>query len=215
MTSRSCFLPTAIAMNKLLFLLLCLGLALPLPAQNLGGGLILGFNASQVDGDAVGGFRQFGLSGGAFVTYELGDQLHLQPEILYDQLGSRDRGGFFSLRTTHISVPVLLAYTLPMDLGSGAQDITLEAGPVIGILLVARDNNSGADYTNTYTNPDFRAVVGGEYRFSDRWAFHMRWGYSIVSFLRSGPRPIYLSINAPGLYHHYVQFSMRYYLGGG
>ncbi|RMG69085.1 MAG: PorT family protein [Bacteroidetes bacterium] len=199
-------------MKKLFALLLPILLFSLLPAQNLGGGLILGFNASQVDGDAVGGFRQFGLSGGGFVTYRIHEQMHLQPEILYDQLGSRDRGGFFSLRTTHISIPVLFAYTLPVDLGSGYQDLILEAGPVVGVLLAARDNNSGANYTSTYTNPDFRAVVGGEYRFSDRWAFHMRWGYSIVSFLRSGSRPIYLSINAPGLYHHYVQFSLRRYL---
>lgn len=199
-------------MKKLLFLLLTGLLWGGVAAQNLGGGLALGFNASQVDGDAVGGFRQIGFSLGGFVTYPLNDQLHLQPEIIFDQLGSRDRNGFFSLRTTHISVPLLLAYDLPLDLGDGEQRIMLEAGPVVGILLAARDQNTGADYTNTYTNPDFRAVIGGEYRFTDRWAFHMRWGYSIVSFLRSGPRPIYLSINAPGLYHHYVQFSMRYYL---
>lgn len=180
--------------------------------QNLGGGLSLGFNASQVDGDGVGGFRQVGLSLGGFVYYDLSDRLRFQPEVLFDQLGSRDRGGFFSLRTQHITVPLLLSLQVPVDLGNGLHDIHFEAGPALGVLLMGRDNYTGADYSATYRNPDLRVLGGFGYDLSARWAFHLRYGYSAISFLRTGNRPIYLRPDAPGLYHHYVTFSLRYHL---
>lgn len=182
-------------------------------AQNLGGGISLGANFSQIDGDTDGGFRQVGLSAGGFVRYQLNDKFFLQPEIVYDQLGSRQRQGFFVIRSHHISIPLLLTTNLGLELDDGEQEIQLEAGPVIGILLSASERLSGEDQTVIFRNPDFRAVVGGSYRFSDRWSFNLRYGYSIVSFLRRNPPGTFpLDPTRGGLFHHYVSASLRLHL---
>ena len=165
---------------------------LPVVGQNFSGGLVLGFNASQVDGDNDGGFRQIGPSVGGFVQYELGDKLLLQPEIVFEQLGSVAKGGGFGIRTTHISIPIMLSTEIPIDFGDGDRNITLQAGPVKGNLLGAKDNFRGTDNSDTYRKPDLRAAAGASWQFSDRWALVGRYGYSVISFLDGGSRPAYL-----------------------
>lgn len=182
-----------------------------LVAQNLSGGIALGANASQVDGDLVSGYSKVGLSLGGFVTYEFNDRLALQPEILFEQLGSATQGVGLLLNTNHISVPILLQATIPVDLGGGAQNVQLQAGPVIGVLLSARDQNR--DLTASLSRTDLRAVAGVGYRFTDRWSLLVRWGYSVLSFV---PTNATLSqIIAPGragLFHHYFNLSLRLHL---
>lgn len=198
--------------HLLLWVILLSSLSL-LSAQNLSGGLVLGFNASQVDGDNDGGFRQIGPSVGGFVQYGLGDRLVLQPEIVFEQLGSVAKGGGFGIRTTHISVPILLSTEIPIDFGDGDREVIVQAGPVIGILLGAKDIFTGVDFSPAYRNSDLRAVAGIGLGFSERWSVVGRYGYSIISFLGAGSRPAYLRTGAPGLFHHYVNFSLRYHLG--
>ena len=71
--------------KKLLFttIILCF-FGLQSFSQGFGGGLHVGLNASQIDGDAVSGFNKAGLSIGAFVNYEIGDNIFLQPELLFE-----------------------------------------------------------------------------------------------------------------------------------
>lgn len=198
-------------MKHILFMLFLLPATLM--AQNFGGGAILGANFSQIDGDTDAGFRQVGLSVGGFVRYDLNDRFFLQPEIKYEQLGSRQRQGFFVIRSHHISIPILLTTNLGIDLGEGNQEIQLEAGPVVGILLGASERISGNDQSTIFRNPDFRAVAGGTYRFSERWSFSLRYGYSIFSFLRRNPPNTFpLDASRGGLFHNYVALSFRYHL---
>jgi len=178
-------------------------------AQNIGGGLVLGGIASQVDGDASGGFRQPGVSFGAYVNYSFSDRLYFQPEILFQQLGARDAGGFFGIRTNHVSIPLLLGTAIDLNLGDSRQAIEIQAGPVIGVLLSANDQISGDDYTSVYDPIDFRAVAGISYRMGNQWSVNFRYGRSIVSFLRTGFTPIYLISSTRGLFHRYVSLSLR------
>ena len=182
-------------------------------SQNLSGGIIFGLNASQVDGDSDGGFRQVGPVLGGYVSYPLSDKLQLQPEIIFEQLGSVSKGRFFAIRTSHISVPVLLSYPIEIELEDGNRQLELQAGPVIGILLGAKDGVSGEDFSTTYRSTDIRAVAGGTYQIAERWKLSLRYGYSVISFLKTGTNPNILRPGAPGLYHHYVQLSFRYGLG--
>lgn len=184
-----------------------------LSGQNLSGGIVLGFNTSQVDGDSDGGFRQIGPAVGAYVSYPLSDRMHLQPEILFEQLGSVSKGRFFAIRTSHISVPILLTFPLELDLGDRGQEIELQVGPVVGILLGAKDAVSGTDYSAVYRNPDFRMVAGAGFGLSDRWQALLRYGYSLISFLPGGTTNSFIRPGAAGLYHHYVHLSFRYRLG--
>ena len=198
---------------RLLLFLLLIGLASVAWSQNLGGGLVIGGNISQIDGDTDGGFRQAGLVIGGFVNYPLGPNWYLQPEILYDQLGSRQRQGFFVIRSHHISVPILISTQINLQLGGQNQTISLEAGPVIGILLGASERLSGQDQTDLFRQPDLRAVAGGSYRFSERLSFSVRYGYSILSFLRNNPANTFpLDPTRGGLFHHYIHVGLRLHL---
>ena len=90
---------------------------------------------------------------------------------------------------------------------------TNRSRPVIGILLGASERISGDDQSTIFRNPDFRVVFGGTYRFSDRWSFNVRYGYSIVSFLRRNPPNTFpLDASRGGLFHNYVNLSLRYHL---
>ncbi|MEM7368966.1 MAG: porin family protein [Bacteroidota bacterium] len=187
-----------------------LGVAGSLMSQNLSGGLILGFNTSQVDGDADGGFRQIGPVLGGFVNYPLTQKMDLQTELIFEQLGSVSKGRFFAIRTSHISVPILATFPLDIDLGDEKRRLAFQAGPVIGILLGAKDGVSGTDFSTVYRQTDLRVQAGAGYHVSNRWELVLRYGYSVYSFLKGGANPTYLRPGAPGLYHHYVQFSFRY-----
>ncbi|RMG31113.1 MAG: hypothetical protein D6730_01685, partial [Bacteroidetes bacterium] len=153
----------ASARSGLPLLLCCLMLlAAPAHSQNVGGGLILGLNASQIDGDRFAGFQKAGLNIGGFVYYAFSPSLRLQPEIVFEQLGSANEQELI-IKMNYISVPVLLNITVPLTIGASEQPIEVHAGPVIGILLKAT-NFLGDDQTDFFDNTDLRGVVGVAYR---------------------------------------------------
>jgi hypothetical protein len=196
-----------------LLLLLCWCLPLALPAQTFGGGLLAGLNISQIDGDQDLGFRQPGMFLGGFLTYRLKERVALQPEIVFEQLGSRDRlDSLFNLRLNYTSFNLLLQGRINLNLGdSSQQEIVLEIGPAIGYLVGATENLSGRDQSNSFSPVDVRGLVGGTLQMSERWAFSLRYGYSMLSMLRSsGTRPPGTAAGVSGLFHHYLNFSLRY-----
>lgn len=193
----------------LLSLIAIFSILYPLSAQNFGGGISVGMNASQIDGDAVNGFNQPGLSLGAFVNYEVGDNIYLQSELLFEQLGSSFQGIVFA-RTSHLSLPILLKINLPIELGSGSQAIQLHAGPVIGLLVRAR-NDAGGDLSPNLKSYDTRIVGGLSYRLGPGFSFMLRYGYSLGSFIKTNA-PASLNLLAPGktgLAHNYVNLALR------
>ncbi len=188
-----------------------LGGAVSLPAQGLSGGLHLGANASQVDGDLSAGFNQVGLSLGGFVSFQLNDPLSLQVEMLYEQLGSA-RQGTLILRTHHISLPILLRYTVPIELADGKHHLDLHLGLSPGYLFSAKDEWS--DVTEQLQRYDLRSIAGVEYRFSERGSLMMRFGYSVLSFLDTNA-PLSSNLLGPGksgLAHNYITLGLRLWL---
>lgn len=190
-------------MKKICLLLVSSLFFVPMLAQNLGGGLSLGFNASQVDGDNFRGFNKAGFSVGGFVTYPINDRFSLQPEILVEQLGSASQQQLI-VQTTHVDVPVLLSATVPIELGETTQEIQVVAGPVIGVLLGAKDFN--VDITDDLKKVDYRATAGIAYRLG-RVSLGIRYGYSLNTFAK-GTSNVGLFLTGP--YHHYVNFSLHY-----
>ncbi|MDX2246777.1 MAG: outer membrane beta-barrel protein [Bacteroidia bacterium] len=192
-------------MKKYFFLLIAALLGSSAQSQNLGGGLVVGFNASQVDGDDFRGFNKAGLSLGGFVTYPINDRFSFQPEILVEQLGSANQQQLI-VQTTHADVPLLLNITVPIELGETTQEIQVVAGPVIGVLLRAKDFN--VDITNNLKRVDYRATAGIIYRMG-RFGLGIRYGYSLNTFAK-GTSNIGLFLTGP--YHHYVNFSLRWFI---
>jgi len=195
--------------KKLLFILFSLLTFTQLQAQYFGGGISVGMNASQIDGDAVKGFNQAGLSLGVFVNYEVGDNIYIQPELIFEQLGSSFEGIVF-VRTSHLSLPLLLKINIPVEIGSNTQAIQLHAGPVLGLLIRAR-NDIGNDLSNNLKSYDTRLVAGLSYRLGPGFSFMLRYGYSLGSFIQTNA-PASANLLAPGktgLAHNYVNIAFR------
>ncbi len=79
------------------------------------GGLVGGFNLSQIEGDDAAGYNKIGLQGGARVAIILKEKMDLGIELLFSQRGSAARnenqGRFaFKLTLNYIEVPVLFNY---------------------------------------------------------------------------------------------------------
>lgn len=197
-------------------ILLWLSLSLPLTAlaQTFGGGLLAGLNISQIDGDQAHGYRQPGLYLGGFLTYRLQERLALQPELVFEQLGSRDRSGFISWRLNYATLHLLFQGRIAINLGGDKrQEVVLEAGPALGYALGATDQISGNDLSTGINRVDLRGLAGGTLQLSPRWGFSLRYGYSLGSLLRrSGPRLPGVPPTVNGLFHNYIQFSLRYTL---
>jgi hypothetical protein len=101
--------------NKLIFILLFL---FPLISfgQRFEGGLMAGFNGSQIKGDRNYGFHKFGLAGGAWVQTDINEKVFLSMEIKYNQKGNKinptikNDFWLYIYRLNYIDVPVLIGY---------------------------------------------------------------------------------------------------------
>lgn len=177
-------------------------------AQNLGGGLVLGMNLSQIDGDNEGGFRKPGAALGGYVSFRLSDKLELQPEILFDQIGSVSQNGFFSNRFNYFSFPLLINFQIPIILGDERRMLKLQAGPVPSVLLSAKDkllSPTNNDITESSKSVDIRIGLGAVFELKPALSFSLRWNYSMVPFAKGTSNRFPLG----GPWHEYLQISLR------
>ena len=86
-------------------------------AQNIGGGLALGLNASQVDGDNYAGYHKMGLNIGVTGFIPVRDKMAISVEISLNQKGSTKRphpqdpyGNSYKLRLDYLDIPVLFNF---------------------------------------------------------------------------------------------------------
>lgn len=105
-------------MKKLFFILSILLIINDLSAQNrFGGGLVLGFNASQMDGDRAAGYSKVGLNAGLRGTVRLNEdgKWQLRTEMLFSQRGARTIERDLVITNwkatlNYLEVPVLVSY---------------------------------------------------------------------------------------------------------
>ena len=103
----------------LLFVVFAFAFGINMIAQNFYGGIILGGTASQVGGDARGGYNKVGVVGGAFAGLKLTEDFDVQMELKYIQKGSystdvENRPAFdpFLIKLDYVDLPVVLSYNL-------------------------------------------------------------------------------------------------------
>lgn len=77
-------------------------------AQEFEGGLLCGISASQIDGDDYGGYHKIGLTAGAFLKRELGDNWLTQFEMRYMQKGAAWYEGDYIITLNYIELPFLV-----------------------------------------------------------------------------------------------------------
>ena len=109
-------------LQAFVFVLLFLSGTFSLFGQHFKGGLLLGFNASQVDGDTYSGYDKFGLMGGVYVYTPISSMFDVQMEIKYMGKGARKRTSGEDLtqyrsNLNYIEIPILLRFNTKSKIG--------------------------------------------------------------------------------------------------
>ena len=153
-------------------------------AQTFKSEIILGLNASQVDGDNFGGFNKVSFNAGFGIIRELNEKWFYRLQILYARKGSASSSRdffFFRFRVNYLEVPVLFHYQFfegRLSAGAG-----LSPGYLLGANL---DNGSGfGETTDSYRRIDVPYQFVVRYQLSDKISTEIRWSRSLFSYRRT------------------------------
>jgi hypothetical protein len=208
--------------RKILMVIAILLFAFPSFSQKFEGGLLAGFNGSQVRGYAYSnGFHKLGFVGGAWVLTDISDKIYLSGEIKYNQKGSRQNpnkknGYVLSLyRLNYIDMPLLIGYRYK-------DYLSFLGGLSFGYLLNSslRDNDGEVkDYDGSLHSYEIGMFVGAKVDF-DRliernWArkltFDIRYQFSAMSIYNRN----YLFYSPYGHFNSLISTSLYYTIGLG
>lgn len=186
-------------MRKLIFILVA-GLLVPTSAwaQLQSYGVKAGGASAKVSGDGGSSDSMLGLSFGVFGEVPAGENLTIQPELLFSQKGYKYDAGSIDVTNTlsYIAVPVLVK----MNLGQASAQARpfVFAGPEVGMLLSAKAKADGvsADIKDGFKSLDFGAVVGAGVGIGNI-SIDARYGLGLASIVDGGSgknRAISLSV---------------------
>jgi len=181
--------------KTLLLLFLTFGFGFNANAQLFKAGVAAGFNAAQIEGDDMNGYKKFGLNAGVLMDVNINEKFAVGFEILYSQKGSRgnffnDNDEFFQrkIKLDYIEIPILFKYrdSRGMDFGGGIS---------IARLVSKQYKENGTDFTLDYfsvtefedndaRNFDFNIVLDAAYNINSRFQIGARWSYSLGAFQR-------------------------------
>jgi len=158
--------------------------------QNFNGGILLGGNISQVDGDTYDGYFKVGPMGGGYVSLQVSPHSSFQMELEYIQKGSRknadpEKGDnkMYLLRLHYIEIPVLYQFTF-------ARRFAAEIGPAADISLGSYEETENGEVTNTV--PLRPVTLSGILGVSGYITRHLkagfRFNYSLLS-IRNADSP--------------------------
>ncbi len=152
----------------------------PADAQRFKGGVIAGFNLSQIDGDDLAGFNKIGVNSGIYSSMILSDRWQLSLELLFSQLGSNQNtndgfnAAFDKINLNVVEVPVLLNFLeWKFHVQGGISYNRLISKKIIQI--------SGDDVSETTPIEEnmFALALGVTYFSSEKIGFNFRWSKSL------------------------------------
>jgi hypothetical protein len=153
-------------------------------SQQFEGGVIAGFNASQVDGDLYKGYRKPGIALGGYVQANLSRMVFIGMELKFMQKGSRN---IDSLATNgQIKYVMRLNYVdMPFYLGiRTSEKISFLVGLSPGYLLSGNEYNDYGIFPEQDRRPfkaiDLEALLGFRFQFTDRLFVDLRGAYSLL-----------------------------------
>ncbi len=197
--------------SRLLFLailvVLFLGLARRADAQRFLGGVSLGMNLTQVDGDDLYGFHKVGLNVGPMVAMPFGRNRNwsVSMELLYSQKGSYHSGSTDSTRyrlvQNYAEVPVLVYITDKKAISGG---LGFAYGQLVGYSETKNNfYDSIYHYTSGLSNNEFSVIADIRVRLWSKLWGNIRYQYS----LRSNRS---VEVTDPGSYPRYVDAREQY-----
>lgn len=155
------------------------------------GGLVLGANFTQVDGDTYEGYHKVGLNAGGIVYVKLSDNIGVSMEMLYTQKGSHAFsqsespyiGSYFSeykLKLNYVEVPIMFHFLT-------SRKLHYEVGASYAQLI----NSNESLYSDpgmvidpniySFRKSDISVLAGGSYQIYKWWFLEARFQYSLVT----------------------------------
>jgi hypothetical protein len=170
--------------KKLLFSVAILFLANWASAQRFEGGLLAGFNATQVEGDYFKGYNKPGILAGFFVQTDVAPAIFAGMEIKYSQKGSRKRikpkdpdPEKYIMRLGYVDVPVFIGFRTN-DKGA------VVAGVSAGYLIHAMEFDVYGEFPqedqNAFKNLDLQPFLGFQFDMLDNVKLDLRFALSVL-----------------------------------
>jgi hypothetical protein len=198
-------------MNKIFLTFFLLWQSVSALTQSFHGGIIVGLNAAQIDGDLYSGFDKAGAQGGVFVTHPVYSSLEARMEIKYSARGARnpasdDNTGYYKLSLHYIDIPFMLGAKIK-------QKATFELGLVPGYLFAtggADDSGKLPDeYLIEFNRFDLGILGGLSYALCNKIALNFRYTYSLLS-IRHNSATLSSNHQKGADYNNYLSCSISY-----
>ena len=152
--------------------------------QRFEGGLLAGFNATQVEGDNFKGYHKPGILAGFFVQTEIIPAIFTGMEIKYSQKGSRKKINpkdpdpeKYIMRLGYVDLPVYAGFRTS---NSGA----VLAGVSVGYLIHAKEYDEYGEFAvedqHDFNNFDLQPFVGFQFDMLDRVSLDLRFALSVM-----------------------------------
>ncbi|MCG6189636.1 porin family protein [Maribellus maritimus] len=153
-------------------------------AQRFQGGILAGYNATQVEGDSYKGYHKPGILAGAFVQTDIAPAVFAGLEIKYSQKGARNRikpkdedPDKYIMRLGYIDIPVFVGFR--------ASDKSAVVGGIsAGYLVHAKEFDEYGEFVredqNAFNDFDLQPFVGFQFDMLDRLKLDLRIAYSVL-----------------------------------
>lgn len=182
-------------------------------AQRFEGGLLAGFNGTQVEGDRYKGYHKPGLLAGAFVQTDLAPAVFAAMELKYSQKGARSKPKIMQNNPNQQVVladpsdPSMQKYImrlgyaeLPVYAGFRTSEVISVIGGVsFGYLLHAAEYDDygkfPAESEQAFNQVDVQPFLGFQFDFLDNLKLDLRLAYSVLP-IRGKPLDNYYWISS-------------------
>lgn len=153
-------------------------------SQRFEGGVLVGLNASQVDGDTYSGYKKPGVVAGGYVQTDLSRTVFAGMELKFAQKGSRNVDSLatdgqikYIMRLTYAELPVYLGIRT-------SERISLLVGLSPGYLIKGTEYNDYGKFVAQDQHPfnafDLEAMLGFRFQLAKRIFVDLRGAYSLL-----------------------------------
>jgi hypothetical protein len=151
-------------------------------AQRFDGGAILGFNASQVEGDTYKGYNKPGVVAGFYVETDVAPAIFAAMEIKYSQKGARKKVTTkdptkYIMRLNYIDIPLYMAFRT-------SEKSAIIAGVSTGFLISAKEIDEYGEFPpedqNEFNTIDLEPLIGFQFDFIENLKADLRFSLSVL-----------------------------------
>ncbi len=152
--------------------------------QRFKAGITAGLNASQIRGDATGGYNKLGIAAGLRAITVFTDRTDLTIELTYSQRGSRNDPSEpteIQINLNYVEVPFIFHYKDWLMEEQNYYRVQAAAGLSFSRLLKAEhDDRRGVveEKTSDFNSNDIGLILGAEFFFTQHWSLSGRWNTS-------------------------------------